>query len=52
MLMPPAGGGLELLAHPHHRLDRRIAERVHVGGLEHHLGLGEGGGRSGPLRRG
>ena len=33
---------LELLAHPLDRLDGRIAERMHVGGLEDHLGLGQG----------
>ena len=33
------GGGLELLAHAHHGFDRRIAERMHVGRLQHHLGL-------------
>ena len=34
------GGLLEPLAHAHHGLDRRIAERVHVGGLEHQFRLG------------
>ena len=38
----PVGGGLELLAHALHRLDGRIAERMHVRGLEHDLGLREG----------
>ncbi len=33
----------EFLAHRHDRLDGRIAERMHVGGLEHELLLGEGG---------
>ena len=37
------GGGLQLLAHAHHGLHRRVAERVHVGGLEHELGLGGSG---------
>ena len=40
---------LELLAHPLYRLDRRIAERMHVGGLPHHrlLGCCEPGGGGG-----
>jgi hypothetical protein len=33
---------LELLAHPFDRLDGRVAERMHVGRLEDHLGLGQG----------
>src|SRR2546430_1976086 len=40
----PVGGGRELLAHALHRLDGGIAERMHVRGLEHELGLAEGGG--------
>ena len=38
------GGGCELLAHALHRLDGGIAEGMHVGGLQHDLGLGEGSG--------
>ena len=44
MLSRPLRRALELLAHAHDRLDRRIAERMHVGRLEHHLALREAGG--------
>ena len=40
---PAAGRCFELLAHAHDRLDRRIAERMHVGRLQHELLLGESG---------
>ena len=33
----------EFSAHRHDRLDGGIAERMHIGGLEHELLLGEGG---------
>jgi hypothetical protein len=39
---PAAGRGLELLAQAHDCFDGRIAERMHVGGLEHELLLREG----------
>jgi len=37
------GGGFEFLAHALDRFHGRIAERMHVGGLEHEFLLGEGG---------
>src|SRR5207245_2336306 len=36
-----AGRGLDLLAHAHDGLDRRIAERMHIGRLPHRLLLGK-----------
>ena len=41
--MRPPVAASELLAHGQHRLDRGVAERMHVGGLENELLLREGG---------
>ena len=40
---PSVGGGFQLLAHAHHGFHGGIAERVDVGGLDHHFGLGQRG---------
>jgi hypothetical protein len=41
----PLGGGLQLLAHALDRLHGRIAERVHIARLPHHLLLRQQGAR-------
>jgi hypothetical protein len=42
---------LEFLAHADHGLDGRVAERVHVARLEHHLLLGAGAGQRAQAER-